>query len=135
MSNFTLSDEYVTDTVGLVIYLENRRLGTEAQQVFEAAEKGQTVVHIPAMVLAEVLYLSEKNRIATNLTDVFHLLKNVPSFREFPMTGGVLDSAAEIDDIPDLHDRLISAGARLLNLDLVTNDSKIEASAFVNTVW
>ena len=41
----------------------------------------------------------------------------------------------QITHIPELHDRLISASARFLNLELITNDAKIQNSSFVQTVW
>jgi len=135
MSNFTLAAEYVADTVGLILHLEKRKLGAASEQIFDSAANAQTVVHIPAMVFAEILYLSEKKRILTNLTDVFQLIQNFPTFKELPMNGDVLKSAAQITDIPELHDRLISATARQLNLELIANDPKINNSAFVKTVW
>ena len=135
MSNFTLAAEYVTDTVGLILYLEKRKSGASAEQIFDSAENGQTIIHIPAMVFAEILYLSEKKRISANLSDVFQLLQNFPNFKEFPLNGDVIKSTEQITDIPELHDRIISAAAKHLNLELITNDIKIQNSAFVKTVW
>lgn len=125
----------MSQTPSPVLYLEKRKLGATAAKIFDSAEDGNTIVHVPAMVLAEILYLSEKSRISTSLKDVFQLLEDFPSFRDFAISGSVLASAAEIVDIPELHDRLISAAARLLNLNLITNDPKMEASAFVKTIW
>lgn len=130
-----LASEYVTDTVGLVLYLEKRRLGSDAQQIFDATENGKTIVHIPSMVVAEILYLSEKSRISLTVQDVKLHLKTFPYFRECPMTHAIIETAEKINDIPELHDRLIAATAKHLNLELLTNDTKIQSSAFVNTVW
>ncbi len=135
MSSFILAAEYVTDTVGLILYLEKRKPGADAERIFDSAENAQTIIHIPAMVFAEILYLSEKKRISANLADVFQLLQNFPNFKEFPMNSAVIKSAARITDIPELHDRLISATAKHLNLELITNDTKIQNSAFVKTIW
>ena len=135
MSNFTLADEYVIDTVGLVLYLEKRKSGAKAEQICDSAENGQTVIHIPAMVMAEILYLSEKGRILIGLTDVFQLLKDFSNFKEFPMNCDILQSAIQITDIPELHDRLISANAKFMSVELITNDPKIDNSAFVKTIW
>ena len=65
MSSFTLAAEYITDTVGLILYLENRKSGANAELIFDSAENGNTTIYIPAFVFAEILYLSEKNRITT----------------------------------------------------------------------
>ncbi len=135
MSNVTLAAEYVTDTVDLILHLEKRKSGANAGQIFDAAENADTIIHIPAMIFAEILYLSEKKRISANLTDVFQLIQNFLNFKEFPMNGDVIKSAAQITDIPELHDRIISATARFLNLELITNDKKIQNSSFVKTIW
>lgn len=135
MTKLSLAAEYVADTVGLILYLEKRKSGAAAEQIFDAAENAGVVIHIPAMVFAEILYLSEKKRISTNLTSAFQLLGNSPNFKELPLNADVIKTAARITDIPELHDRIISAGAANLNLELITNDPKIQSSKFVRTIW
>ena len=135
MSPFILAAEYVADTVALIVYLENRRLGADSQAIFDSAENSNTIIHIPAIVFAEILYLSEKQRISINLQDVKNLLQTNSNFRESPLTQTIIETAAQIIDIPELHDRLISATARHLNLELITTDAKIQNSNFVKTVW
>lgn len=135
MSPFILAAEYVADTVALVVYLEKRRLGVDSQTIFDSAENANTIIHIPAIVSAEILYLSERGRINSNLQEVKNLLQNNPNFRECPLTQAIIETAEQIVDIPELHDRLISATARYLNLELITTDTKIQNSAFVQTVW
>lgn len=135
MTKLSLAAEYVADTVALVLYLEKRKSGTVAEGIFDSAENAATIIHIPAMVFAEILYLSEKKRIAATLTDALDLIKNLPNFRELPMSGEIIETAANITDIPELHDRIISASANFLNLELITNDSKIQNSNFVRTIW
>lgn len=136
MSSYTLAAEYVADTVALVLYLEKRRSGAVAERIFDAAENGGTIIHIPAMVFAEILYLTEKKRITATLDDAVDLtVKNSASFRELPINSEIVKNAGQITDIPELHDRLIAASAKFLNLELITNDSKIQNSAFVKTIW
>ncbi|MCY7348334.1 MAG: PIN domain-containing protein [Pyrinomonadaceae bacterium] len=135
MSQFIPAAEYVADTVALVVYLEKRRLGTDSQAIFDSAENLNTIIYLPAIIFAEILYLSEKGRISTNLRDVKKLLQTNPNFRESPLTQSIIETAAQITDIPELHDRLIFATARHLNLELITTDANIQNSAFVKTVW
>lgn len=136
MSNYILAAEYVADTVSLILYLENRKTGAIAEQIYDSAENGATVIHIPAMVFAEILYLSEKNRITATLNNAVDLtVKNSANFKQLPMNGEIIKNAAIISDIPELHDRIIAASAKFLNLELITNDSKIQNSAFVKTIW
>lgn len=135
MSSATQSTEFVVDTIGLVLYLERRRVSTKLQSIFTAAEYGEAGIIVPAMMFAEVLYLSEKGRITVNLDQVDEFLKRHPTSKQYPMTLDVIQVAGEITDIPELHDRLIAATARHLGLDLITNDGVIQKSAFVRTVW
>ncbi len=135
MSSDSLASEYVTDTMGLVLRLEGRQMGAQAQTIFAAAEAGQTVIHIPAMVMAEILYLSEKGRITASLADVAQRLQTFPNYRECPRNRAVIETAAQITDIRELHDPLIAGAARWLNAGLLTNDPVIQSSAFVKTLW
>jgi predicted nucleic acid-binding protein len=135
MSNNIPTQKFVIDTVGLVLHLENRRLEPEASDILQKAEAEQVVVYIPAIVFAEILYLSERQKIKTSLNDVSDYLTNHPGFVEYPLSLHVIRAAQQITDIPELHDRLIAATAKALDTKLITNDLKIRASSFVQTVW
>ncbi len=135
MTPFIPADEYVADTVAVIVYLEKRRLGPDAKTILDSAENANTIVYIPAIVFAEILYLTEKRRITTNLQELSNLLQKFPNFRECPLTQPIIETAELITDIPELHDRLIAATARHLNIELITTDEKIRDSGFVNTVW
>jgi predicted nucleic acid-binding protein len=90
---------------------------------------------VPALVFAEILYLSERNRITLSIRDVNNYLTRYPSINEHPLDLAVVGSAGEITDVPELHDRLIAGTARLLGVALITNDPVIQASAYVRTTW
>jgi predicted nucleic acid-binding protein len=135
MTNSIPASEFVTDTMGLVLRIEQRKLGPRAKSVFDSAESGKATVYVPALVFTEILYLSEKQRIRLSLHAVAGYLEQFPNCREYPMSFAVIQSAAQITDIPELHDRLIAGTARLLNLELIANDPTIQASNFVRTAW
>ncbi len=135
MSNSTLMNKYVTDTMGLVLRLEHRKLGQQAKKIFEIAEQGDTSIYIPSIVFAEILYLSEKRRIAISLNDVDSYLNRYEQIQELPMTFAVMQEVASIADIPELHDRIIAGSARYMNLQLITNDPVIQSSSYVDTLW
>lgn len=90
---------------------------------------------MPAIVFAEILYLSEKQRIGISLETVKACMNQHPNYKKYPMNFAVIESAARITDIREPHDRLIAGTAHMLGLDLITNDPIIQASAFVHTVW
>ncbi len=135
MTNSTPANEFVTDTMGLVLRVERRKSGARAKGVFDAVESGAATIYVPVLVFAEALYLAEKQRISLSFGDIVDYLKRFPNCQEYPMSLAVIQSSAQITDIRELHDRLIAGTARLLNLELITNDPVIQASAFVRTVW
>jgi predicted nucleic acid-binding protein len=135
MTGATHASEYVTDTVGLILRVERRKMGLTAKAIFDSAESGNFTIYVPAMAFAEILYLSEKGRISTSLQEVTDHLHRYSTYREYPMTLAVIQTAGEIIDVPELHDRLIAATARLLGLELLTNDGVMQGSSFVRTLW
>jgi predicted nucleic acid-binding protein len=127
--------EFVTDTMGLVLRIERRKLGSAVKPIFDSVEDGSAIVYVPSLVFAEILYLFEKQRISVSLNAVADYLEQYPNYKEYPMRLAVIEAAAQITDVRELHDRLIAGTARLLDLDLITNDLSIQASTFVRTRW
>ncbi len=128
-------EEFVSDTMALILYLENRKMPYKGKSIFKQADVDEVHIHIPSMVLAEIGYLSEKNKIKLSLEKVERFLMEKKSYSVYPQTLEVLKSTFEIKDIPELHDRIIAGTAKLLGAKLITNDPKIEASLSVDTVW
>ncbi|MCP5050961.1 MAG: type II toxin-antitoxin system VapC family toxin [bacterium] len=135
MTNFTPGSKYATDTMGLILRMEKRKLSQTAKVIYNAAETGNTTIYIPAVVFTEILYLSEKQRISISIEDVEEYLKRFPNYQEFPLRFDVILKTAQIKDINELHDRLIAGTSFFLNVPLITNDPVIQASQFIKTVW
>ena len=135
MSSATPKPTYSIDTVGLILHLEKRRLGANATDVLQQAEAQRATIFIPTMVLAEILYLAEKKRIALTFEELLAFLDIQTNFIEYPLDQNVIRAAYEIKDIPELHDRLIAAAAKVKAHPLITNDVTIQNSAFVATIW
>ena len=51
-----------------------------------------------------------------------------------PLSLEILKVASQIDDMPELHDRLIAATAKYLDLPIITNDPAIRSSKFVTAL-
>lgn len=127
-------DKFVTDTQALVKFMVGKKvINDKSHRAFQAADKGEAAIIIPAIVLMEVLYLFEKNRIDIGLLQTENLFKS-QNYQFEPLSFEILKTASEIDDIPELHDRLIAATARYLGLPLITNDPLIRDSAFVEVL-
>ena len=68
------------------------------------------------MVLAEIGYLSERNEIDTDLHEVQAYCKKFPTVKIESIAAEVIQKSFEIDDIPELHNRIITGTAFLKNL-------------------
>jgi predicted nucleic acid-binding protein len=121
--------------MALILRLEKRKLGRKGKAIFISAERGEVKLIIPAMVLAELCYLSERRRIETSLKDFKKYRSNYKSIVIEPMTEEIIEKTFEIDDIPELHDRIIAGTALKAGVELITNDPIISGSRFVNVIW
>ncbi len=127
-------DSFVTDTQALVKFMMGKKvINDRSHKAYQSADKGESIIIIPAIVLMEMLYLFEKNRIDVGLLQTEELFKS-QNYQFEPLSFDILKTAAEIKDIPELHDRLISATARYLDLPLITNDPEIIASRYVTVL-
>ena len=125
---------YVTDTQALVKFMLGKKvINDTCHKAFLDADQGKNTIIIPAVVLMEILYLFEKNRISVDLLKTEELMKS-RNYQFEPLSLDILKAASEIDDIPELHDRLIAATARYFDLPLITNDPVIIKSRHVNVL-
>ena len=131
--------DFVTDTHGLIWYLENDpRLGPDADKAFRSCDRGEAVVYVPTICLVEVLYLQEKGRIPSDLKSKLDaaLQAGDTGISPVDLNTEVVDAMASIPraEVPDMPDRIIAATALHLGLPLISKDHKIAASA-VATIW
>ena len=130
-----MKNSYIADTMALILRLERRKLGQKAKAVFIGAERGEVEIIIPAMVLVELGYLSERKRIETGFNDFKKYRSEHKSIVVEPMTEEVIEKTFEIDDIPELHDRIIAGTALKAGAELITNDPIISRSRFIKVIW
>jgi predicted nucleic acid-binding protein len=128
-------NKYVTDTQALIKFLNGKKvINDHVDSVFKKADEGDNIIIIPSVVLFEIGYLYEKQRIPVSVKDIKAVLEYSINYREEKLSIDIIESSFEITDIPELHDRLIAGTARYLNVPLITNDPVILASKFVNCV-
>src|SRR5438128_5208691 len=121
--------DVVTDTHALIWYLEDDpRLGSAANQAFEACDRGDITIYIPTICLVEILYLHEKGRIPTKLKAELDsaLRAGTTGLVVVDLTSEVVNTMARVSrtSIPDMPDRIIAATAVHLGLSLISRDSK-----------
>jgi predicted nucleic acid-binding protein len=128
-------NRYVTDTQALIKFLNGKKVINDiADSIFRKADEGENIIVIPSVVLFEIGYLHEKQRIPVSVKDIKNVLEDSVNYREEKLSIDIIESSFEIKDIPELHDRLIAGTARYLDIPLITNDPVILASRFVNCI-
>jgi PIN domain nuclease of toxin-antitoxin system len=126
---------YVTDTHALIWYLSGSpRLGSRARFAFDEAVTGESELLIPAIVLAEVIMLAEKNK-AGNANEIWTILSQTGSFKFSALSPQTVLKIQALTTLPDIHDRIIVAEAIENQAILITNDGLITASGLVEVVW
>lgn len=128
-------NKYVIDTQALIKFLNGVTvINKEIDAILKKTDEGDNVIVVPAVVIFEVGYLYEKNRIPISVKDIENIISDSVNYVEEALTLDIIKSAFEITDIPELHDRLIAGTARYLDIPLITNDPVILRSAFLQCV-
>lgn len=128
--------EYLADTVALILHLaQEPRIGKEAQQILSQADQGKHRIFVSCISFMEILYLSEKKRISIDLKSILQFVESVDNYQEVPITGQIVAIAHTIDDVPELHDRIIAASAKYLDVPILTSDPIMHSSRFTRCLW
>jgi PIN domain nuclease of toxin-antitoxin system len=128
----------VTDTHPLVFHaLGEKKLGKRASAHFQACEKQEAIIYIPAAVIWEIGLLARARRInlKRSVRSFFGDLFTNPAYQELDLTAEQVYLADEIALHNDPFDALICAAARSLGLPLITRDGNIEDSGVVDVIW
>lgn len=130
----------VADTYALLFHAAlSPRLGRKAAAHFQAAEKRQAIVYVPAAVIWEITLLARGGRFNLRRAprEFFGDLFSNPAFQPYDLTvAQVLDADALHGHINrDPFDALICAAARDLELPLLTRDAEIARSGTVRVTW
>jgi PIN domain nuclease of toxin-antitoxin system len=129
----------VTDTHGLIWYLEDSpRLGPAARRLFDACDRGESVVYVPTICLVEIVYLVEKGRIPADLgvrLDA-ELRSGTSGLIVVSLTPDVAHTVADVPrhQVPDMPDRIVAATALHLGLPVISRDRAIRLSD-MDVIW
>lgn len=127
--------DYVTDTHSIVWYFtEDSRLSKKALEVFEGTMK-QGVVIIPAVVLAEIMFIAKKGKITLTFEETLKKIEEYENFDVAPLDVDILKVADKIEAELEMHDKLIVATALHFNAALITKDRSITDTGLCSTIW
>jgi PIN domain nuclease of toxin-antitoxin system len=128
----------VTDTHPLIFHAAGGgRLGTRGRAHFDACERQEAIVYVPAVVIWECSLLARAVRINLRrpVGDFFDDLFSNPAYQPIDLTAPQIYDAADLRFTRDPFDALICAAARQMSLPLLTRDSAIAGSGTVEILW
>lgn len=132
----TLEPIYVLDTHALIWYLlKDSKLSSTALNIFLGAERGEILLVVSVLVLAELYYANAKNNWFPDYKLLYNDLQNKPFLRFIPLDPSHISDFDRDIRVPEMHDRIITGIARRLNAPLVSSDSLIRSAGIVRIVW
>jgi PIN domain nuclease of toxin-antitoxin system len=82
----------------------------------------------------EVMHLAEKKRITIDLQQTLNLIKHSNHYTIVNLTPEILITAETID-FYELHDRLILATAKWLDIPIISSDSLFPQVSGITVIW
>ena len=126
---------YVADAHTIVWYfIDDPRLSQTARQALEQTITAGVII-IPTIVLAEIMYISQKGRISLSFEETLSYIEMYENFHIAALELDILKVAASISADLEMHDKLIVATTLHFDAHLITKDEQITRSEIVNTVW
>ena len=111
------------------------QLGRNAKAVFDVALRGEALIIVSSIVLAELFYTNRKQKLPLNFPDTYTALRTAS---QFVFVDFCPEDALQFDDllaIPEMHDRMIAGVAVARKCPCLTCDGSIVASNLVPVVW
>ncbi len=98
---------FVTDTHALLWWFTNSpKISPKASAIFVKCEKGENVIFVPSIVIAEALSIFDKKRISFNFKKLFKEIHDSENFILIALDYPILQKMVALKDIPELHDKI-----------------------------
>ena len=120
---------YVTDTHSIIWHMtEDPKLSKEAKLAFEKADNGQDEIFIPCITFFELLYLTEKQKLAIDFDNFIAIVSSSKNYKIEPLCLRIIEKSRMIpkDEISDPWDRIIAATSMHLGFPLITRDKSLQ---------
>jgi PIN domain nuclease of toxin-antitoxin system len=127
---------FLADTVALVWHLRrHRKLSERARQLFDGADAGEHTAYISAITLMELLGIIEQHELDLSLDDLLACINASPGYVVLPVDETIVQAASAISDVPELHDRVLVATAKLFEVPILTPDPVIAQTRHADVLW
>ena len=110
-------------------------LSSTAEEVFQRAATGQAILYIPAIVVAELYYLSAKQGMEVPPSEILGRLEAERGFEFVPLDSAQLALMEQFPEIHEMHDRMLVSAAAALRATIVTRDAVLFGAPAVPTLW
>lgn len=127
--------QYLLDTNAIIRHFaKTSKLGRKAKEVISEAENNNHQLFVSIISLMEIMYLAEKNRIPITLEEIIDHLDSKSCYSIVEFSIEILKEAAMIQ-FYELHDRLILATAKLLEVPVISSDKAFEKVKDIEVIW
>ena len=127
--------QFLLDTVALVRHFSGKgKIGKKAAHIFETLDESDNSLIISVISLMEVMYLAEKNRININLQETLDMIESSAKYTIIDLTPEILQVAENLK-FYELHDRLILATAKWLEIKILSSDRKFSKVEGIEVIW
>jgi len=127
--------QYLLDTVVLIRHFVGKgKIGRKALWILESIENSDNSLLISVISLMEVMYLSEKNRIDISLGETLDSINSSSKYVIIDLNADIL-RVAETINFYELHDRLILATTKWLQIPILSCDGKFNAVKAIDVIW
>lgn len=127
---------FVADTHALLWWFtDSPRISSKASVIFEKCEKGEGVIFIPSIVIAEALSIFDKKRVSFDFRNLFKEIKASENFVLIALDYPILEKMVALKEVPELHDKIIVSTAKYLKLPIITKDKILQKLTSVKTIW
>ncbi|MFO7809926.1 MAG: PIN domain-containing protein [Candidatus Delongbacteria bacterium] len=125
--------QYLLDTVAVIRHFTgNKNIGKAAKEILSRTNDVQ--FYISTISLMEILYLAEKSRIQIDLKDTLKRIRSSSLYFIVDLTPQIIESAIDLD-FYELHDRMILATAKWLEIPILSSDKKFEEIKSITCIW
>ena len=111
------------------------RLSAAATAILLQAETGEAQAIISTLVLAELTYIAQRQRVPIAISEIIAKINQADGFSIVPFDLAVFQVMLTLPESWDIHDRIIAATANYYDAPLITRDGVLKASDQVSTLW
>lgn len=127
---------HITDTHALLWHFtDSPKISPKAKNLFDQCERGECIIFIPSIVIAECLSIFDRKKVEFNFKTLFERIRKSENYVLIPLDHKILLKMVETREVSELHDKIIVATAKLLELPLITKDSHLLTLKTITAIW